>query len=95
MTVKLNHLKPFEGKAKATLARLPRGVELVEPFREITAEDKEVTFTLKATDECLTGGYQGITLDLTVTEEGQAVRQLSGYGTLRIDAERGVKAAMK
>ena len=95
LTVKLNHLKPFEGKAKATLARLPRGVELVEPFREITAEDKEVTFTLKATDECLTGGYQGVTLDLTVTEEGQAVRQLSGYGTLRIDAERGVKAATK
>ncbi len=95
LTVKLNHLKPFEGKAKATLARLPRGVELVEPLREITSEDKEVTFTLKATDECLTGGYQGITLDLTVTEEGQAVRQLSGYGTLRIDAERGVKAAMK
>ena len=64
-------------------------------FREITAEDKEIMFTLKATDECLTGGYQGLTLDLTVTEEGQAVRQLSGYGTLRIDAERGVKAAMK
>lgn len=95
ITVKLNHLKPFEGKAKATLARLPRGVELVEPFREITSEDKEVTFTLKATDECLTGGYQGITLDLIVTEEGQAVRQLSGIGTLRIDAERGVKAASK
>ena len=94
LTVKLNHLKPFEGKAKATLVRLPRGVELVEPFREITSEDKEVTFTLKATDECLTGGYQGITLDLTVIEEGQAVKQLSGYGTLRIDAERGVKAAM-
>ena len=95
ITVKLNHLKPFEGKAKATLVRLPRGVELVEPIREITSEDKEVTFTLKATDECLTGGYQGITLDLTVIEEGQAVKQLSGYGTLRIDAERGVKSAMK
>ncbi len=95
LTVKLNHLKPFEGKAKATLSRLPRGVELVEPFREITSEDKEVIFTLRATDECLTGGYQGITLDLTVTEDGQSVRQLSGYGTLRIDAERGVKAAMK
>lgn len=95
VTVKLNHLKPFEGKAKATLARLPRGVELVEPIREIGPEDKEITFTLKATEDCLTGGYQGITLDLTVTEEGQAVRQLSGSGTLRIDAERGVKAAMK
>ena len=95
LTVRLNHLKPFEGKAKATLTRLPRGVELVEPFREISPEDKEVTFQLKATEDCLTGGYQGITLDVTVTEAGQSVRQLSGSGTLRIDAERGVKAAMK
>lgn len=95
LTVKLNHLKPFEGKAKATLVRLPRGIELVEPVREITSEDKEVTFTLKATDECLTGGYQGMTLEVTVVEDGQSVKQLSGTGTLRIDAERGVKAAMK
>lgn len=95
LTVKLNHLKPFEGKAKATLARLPRGVQLVEPIREITPEDKEVTFTLRATEECLTGGFQGLTLDLTVTEDGQAVRQLSGSGTLRIDTERGVAAASK
>ncbi len=95
LTVKLNHLKPFAGKAKATLSRLPRGVELVEPFQEITSADQEIKFTLKATDDCLTGGYQGITLDLTVTEDGQAVRQLSGSGTLRIDAERGVKAARK
>ncbi len=94
LTVKLNHLKPFQGKAIATLVRLPRGVELVEPTREISSEDKEVTFTLKATDDCLTGGYQGISLEFTVTEEGQAVKQLSGYGTLRIDAERGVKSAM-
>jgi hypothetical protein len=95
VTIKLNHLKPFEGKAKATLARLPRGVELVEPFREITSADQQVIFTLRATDDCLTGGYQGMTLDIVVTEEGQAVRQLTGSGTLRIDAERGVKAALK
>lgn len=92
LTVKLNHLKPFDGKAKATLARLPRGVQLVEPVREVAPGDKEVTFTLLATEECLTGGYQGITLDVTVTEDGQAVRQLSGSGTLRIDTERGVAA---
>jgi hypothetical protein len=95
LVVKLNHLKPFDGKARATLARLPRGVELVEPVREITAEDKEITFTLRATEECLVGGYQGITLDLTVIEDGQSVRQLSGYGTLRIDSERGVRASTK
>lgn len=89
LVVKLNHLQAFEGKAKATLARLPRGVELVEPTREITREDKEVTFTLKATGDALVGNYQGIVLDLTVTDNGQAVRQLSGYGVLRVDAERG------
>ncbi len=95
VTVKLNHLKQFEGKAKATLVRLPRGVELVEPMREIGPEDKEVTFELRATDECLVGTYQGVTLEVTVTDEGQSVRQLTGSGTLRIDVERGVKAAMK
>lgn len=92
VVVKLNVLRPFAGKAKATLARLPRGVELVEPHREISAEDKETTFTLRATDECLVGGYQGMTLDVTVVEDGQAVRQLCGSGTLRIDSPRGVAA---
>ncbi len=95
VTVKLNHLKPFEGKAQASLIRLPRGVELVEPMREIGPEDKEVTFQLRATDECLLGTYQGVTLEVTVTDEGQAVRQLTGSGIIRVDAERGVKAAMK
>lgn len=95
LTVKLNHLKPFEGTAKTTLSRLPRGIELIEPMREITSADKEVTFTLKATEDCLVGSYQGITLEVTVVEDGQSVRQLTGYGLLRIDAERGAKAAMK
>lgn len=95
VTVKLNHLKPFEGPARATLVRLPRGVQLVEPYKEITSTDQQVVFTLRATDDCLTGGYQGMTLEVVVTEEGQAVRQLTGSGTLRIDSERGVKAALK
>jgi hypothetical protein len=91
----LNQLQPFEGKAKATLARLPRGVELVEAEREITSQDKEVSFTLRATSEALVGNYQGIVLDVTVIHNGQAVRQLSGSGILRIDAERGVPAKTK
>ena len=87
--------KRSTGKAKATLARLPRGVELVEPTREITSADKEVTFTLRATADCLVGNYQGIVLDVTVIEDGQSVRQLSGYGMLRIDAERGSAGSPK
>lgn len=91
LVCKLNHLQTFEGKAKATLARLPRGIELVETSKEITSTDKEVSFTLKATSEALVGNYQGIVLDLTVMENGQAIRQLSGGGILRVDAERGVQ----
>lgn len=89
VVVRLNALRPFEGAAKATLARLPRGVKLVEATREVSASDKEVRFTLEATDECLVGSYQGITLELTVLEDGQVVRQMTGYGSVRIDAERG------
>ncbi len=91
LVCKLNHLQKFDGKAKVTLARLPRGVELVEPMREISSADKEVSFTLRATSEALLGNYQGVVLDVTVTDNGQAVRQLTGSGILRVDAERGVK----
>lgn len=95
LVCKLNHLQAFTGAAKATLARLPRGIELVDPARDITAADKEVTFTIRATPEALVGSYQGIVLDLTVNDNGQSVRQLSGYGILRVDAERGVQAKSK
>jgi hypothetical protein len=91
----INHLQPFTGKARATLARLPRGVELVEPVREITSNDKQVKFTLRATRDCLVGNYRGFALDVTVVENGQEVRQLSGYGIMRIDAERGATASSK
>lgn len=95
LVCKLNHLQSFSGKAQATLARLPRGVELVEPMQEISAGDKEVKFTLKATSDALVGNYQGIVLDLTVLENGQSIRQLSGSGMLRIDAERGAQSSAK
>jgi len=70
-------------------------VELVEPLREITSEDKEVTFTVRATADALLGNYQGIVLDVTVIEKGQSIRQLSGSGMLRIDAERGAQPKAK
>ncbi len=92
---KLTHLQAYEGKAKATLARLPRGVELVEAVKEIAPGDKEVAFAVRATPEALVGNYQGIVLDLTVIDHGQPVRQLSGAGLLRVDAERGTPAKAK
>jgi hypothetical protein len=95
LVCRLTTLQQFSGKAKATLARLPRGIELVDGEKEISASDKEVTFTLRATPEALVGNYQGVVLDLTVIDNGQAVRQLSGYGQLRVDAERGTQTKSK
>ncbi len=94
LVCKLNHLQKFDS-ATATLARLPRGVELVDAVRTITPADKEVSFTLRATTEALVGNYQGVVLDLSVTENGQSVRQLTGSGMLRVDAERGAPAKGK
>jgi hypothetical protein len=93
LVVTLNHLKPFSGKARVSLARLPRGVEAMEEYQEITAQDKEVTFTLKASNESLVGNYRGVTLDVTVDDGGQQVRQFTGSGSIRIDAQRGGKPA--
>lgn len=89
---KINHLQKFEGKAQATLARLPRGVILKDPIKEFTSEDKEISFTIEATQEALLGNYRGIVMDVTIMDRGQSVRQLSGDGLLRIDAERRVSA---
>jgi Bacterial pre-peptidase C-terminal domain len=93
IVVPLNHLKAFSGVAKASLVRLPRGVEVVEEFQEITAEDKEVKFTLRASNDSLVGSYRGMTLEVTVQDNGQAVRQFIGSGTLRVDAQRVGKPA--
>ena len=54
-----------------------------------------LAFTLRATPEALVGGYQGIVIDLTVQDNVQSVRQLSGSGILRVDAERGVTPKCK
>lgn len=93
LVVILNHLKPFTGTAKVALTRLPRGVEVLEAFREVSSNDKEVTFTLSATPDSLVGSYRGMTLDVTVDDDGQPVRQFTGSGTLRVDAQRGGKPA--
>jgi hypothetical protein len=95
LVCKLNHMKPFTGTAKATLARLPRGVELTEPMREIKPDDTQVVFTLKAAEDALLGNFQGVALDLTVMEDGQPLRQISGNGMLRIDPQRGPQARSK
>ena len=85
----LKHSKPFSGKARATLNRLPNGVKLIEPIPEISAGDKQCIFHIEATADALTGQYKEIQAEIAVNEAGQTIRQQSGSGILRVDPTRG------
>jgi hypothetical protein len=89
--VKHNH--PFEGKATASLKRLPHGVKLVEPAPQITSKDEKVVFQIEADQDALVGLYKDISCEVTVIENGQSVRQQTGSGVLRVDPTRAVTAS--
>ncbi|MEI6234660.1 MAG: PPC domain-containing protein [Planctomycetota bacterium] len=89
----LKQNKEFQGEAVCTLKRLPHGVTIIEPLPKITSKDKTVTFNIDAAPEALVGLYKEIFCEITLTENGQSIRQQSGSGILRIDPTRGVKAA--
>ncbi|MGI9473556.1 MAG: hypothetical protein ACR2NZ_18585, partial [Rubripirellula sp.] len=80
-------IKPLPGEAAATLVRLPKGVELIEPV-VIRPGDKQVRFPIRATKDALIGQYQQIGCQITIREPGQEIVQESGSGVLRIDEER-------
>ncbi len=83
----LTHLRPLPRAATARLIRLPAGSELLEPVT-IKPGDKQVRFPIRINKDCLTGMYKSITCEITIQENGQTITQLSGNGTLRVDAER-------
>ena len=92
ITAEVTHHKRFSGKATLQLGRLPFGVEQVKPFPTIKADDKSATFRVKVTDDSLVGRYKDIYCEITVNDGGQQIRQQSGSGTLRVDAERKTSA---
>ena len=57
----------------------------------IDADDKSCIFHLEATDDALVGLYKEISTEITIHVNGQAIRQQSGSGILRIDPARGGK----
>ena len=86
-------LRPFEGKAKVRLIRLPRGVEMIGEFIEITDKDTEFSIPIRATDAALFGMNRGVQCEFEFTQNGASFKEKSGYGYVRIDPERGKKVA--
>lgn len=85
---KLKHHRKLPGKTTATLKRLPHGVRVVG-VPTISSKDSTVTFKIEAGPDALLGQYKEITCQITIEAGDQTIRQASGSGVLRIDAQRG------
>ncbi len=84
MTVKLDQKVPFEGKAKIALLGLPQGVTSEE--REVTKDDKEVKFPLKATPTAQVGQHKTVIATFTLVRDGETMTNtIAGGGILRVD----------
>lgn len=84
MTLKLEQKVPFEGKAKIALVGLPQGVTSEE--KEITKDDKEVRFPIKATPEAQVGQHKTVFASFTLLRDGEPMTNtIASGGILRVD----------
>ncbi len=84
MTLKLDQKIAFEGKARLVLLGLPQGVTAEEC--EITKDDKEAKFNLKATPEAQVGQHRQLFVQFNLIKDGEPlVNTFGGGGILRVD----------
>lgn len=84
VTVKLDQKTPFEGKAKLALLGLPPNVTADE--QEITKDDKEAKFTVKAGANAPPGQHKQMFCQFTLAKDGESMNTTFGNGgILRID----------
>ncbi len=83
LLVKLQHLTPFEGKAKLRLIGLPFKVTTAE--QEITKDTKEVLFKVKTDRTSPAGIHRNLFCQVHITRAGEPVVANTGYSELRID----------
>jgi hypothetical protein len=83
MTVTLRQAKAFDGKATIRLLGLPEKVTAAE--KEITKDDKEVTFDLKVDQKCSTGSSKNLFCAVDVKQNGATIpHTIASGGILRI-----------
>lgn len=86
ITGTIEKLRGLPGQTSAALLRLPRGVSLVSPVS--ISESGTVAFTIESAPDALVGSYSGIACELTTNVNGQTLKQIAGYASLRIDPAR-------
>jgi hypothetical protein len=84
MTLKLDQKVPFDGKAKLVLLGLPQGVTAEE--REVSKDDKEVKFPIKAAPDAQVGQARQLFVQFNLTRDGELMQNtFAGGGILRVD----------
>ena len=84
ITLKLDQKIPFDGKARLVLLGLPQGVTSEEV--EITKDDKEVKFNIKAAADAQTGQHKQLFVQFNLIKDGEPmVNTFAGGGILRVD----------
>lgn len=86
VTCKLTALKPWEGKAKVILHGLPPQVTSSGLEKEITKDDKEIEFAIKAGDKSPAGQHKTLFCQVLVPEAGETIaHSVAGGSVIRID----------
>jgi len=84
MTVKLDQKTEFEGKAKVQLLGLPPNTTAEEV--EITKDDKEAKFTIKADKSAPAGQHKQLFCQFTLVKDGEPMTStFATGGILRVD----------
>jgi len=83
LSVELQQLRPFAGKAKIRLLGLPDKV--ASPEMEITKDDQKVSFKLAVDPKCSPGSFRNLFCAVEVAQAGQVIPQhIAAGGILRI-----------
>ncbi len=84
VSVKLDQKEAFDGKAKITLQGLPSGCT-AEP-QEVTKDDKEVKFTVKAGKDAQAGQHRNLFCEFRLEKDGEPMTaSFAQGGILRVD----------
>ncbi len=84
MVCRIEHRRPFEGKAKIRLLGMPHGVTAEE--REFTKDDKEIVFRVTAGDKSPKGQHKTLFCAVDVPLNGDVVlHSIAPKGALRVD----------
>ena len=80
---KVQHNRPFEGKAKVRLLGLP--TKVTAPEVEITKDTKELSFKVTVDKTSPAGQHRNLFCQVVLTSSGEPVVMNAGYSELRID----------